>query len=485
MSDTKVLLKGVIDYKAISQEALAGNFQRLRNSKIEWGNPVDEKIYKFVSEFFEQELDIPGASVLVDYFNRSEDIEAQERMKEIQDATSYSGADYSFVLKGILEDQNRFHLLTVIKEAQEVAQKGLVIGEGRNKTRIHGVKDAVLHFQRQASELLIPDHNSRTRGDIRSASKEAWEDYQYAKSNPGDAWGAFMGIDHVDTACRGHKKGELWIHAAFTGELKTALSINWCYNLVTRYRRNVFYVSLEMPFKQMRNIICVLHSAHPKYRVEGHKPLDYRKVRDGQLSSEEEEFYREVLHDFETNPEYCRFEMWCPDHDVTMADIKMEAELLHKQMELGMICIDHGGLVQPIHNHRDYTVALNTVLRDAKKMALHFNQGEGLPVLLLFQINRQGKNEADKNEGRYKLSALSYANEAEKSADVVTTTYLNDDLREDGRAIMCCLKNRDNPAFKTFQVGVDFVCRRIYQAEVGEDMVSSDDDMDDLLDMAV
>jgi len=483
MSDTKVLLKGIIDFGALSQESLAGNYQRLRSSKVEWTNPVDEKVYKFVSSFFEQELDIPSSKILTDYFERLEDYETQERLKEISDATSYEGSNYSFVLKGLLEDQNRFNLLTALKETQEVAQKGLVVGEGRDKTRIHGVKDAILYFQRQVSDLIISDYNARTRGDIRKATKEAWEAYQYAKANPGQAWGAFLGIDHVDKVCRGIKRGELWIHAAFTGELKTALAMNTAYNLVTRYRRNVFYVSLEMPFEQMRNIICTLHSAHPSFKAQGYQPLDYRSIRDGLLTAEEETFYKKVLKDFETNPEYCRLELWCPDHDVTVSDVKMEAELLHKQMEIGLLCIDHGGLVQPLRYNRDFVISLNSVIRDSKKLALHFNQGAGVPVMLLFQINRLGKAEADKNEGRYKLSALSYANEAEKSADVVTTTYLNDDLRQDGRSIMCCLKNRDNPTFSPFQLGVDFSCRRIYQAEVGEDLVSDDDAMEGMLEV--
>lgn len=476
----KRLLRGVIDFGTVSQESLAANYQRLRSSKIQWGNPVDEKIFRFVSDFFEKELDLPSARTLVDFFKRSEDIETLERLKDIKGAASYEGSNYSYVLKGILEDQNRFQLLTVIKEVQEVAQKGLVVGEGKTKERIQGVKDAILYFQKQASELIIPDHNARTRGDLRDATDDAWKDYQTAKANPGKAWGAFIGIDHIDKICKGLKRGELWVHAAFTGELKTALALNWCYNLVTRYRRNVFYISLEMPFQQVRNIICTLHSSHVKFKHQGYEPLDYRKVRDGELTPEQEKFYKMVLDDFENCPEYCQFELWCPDHDVNMNDIRMEAELLNRRMELGMICVDHGGIVQPVQHYREFNIALNTVIRDAKKMALQFNQGEGLPVLLLFQINRQGKDAAEKNEGKYKLSALSHANEAERSADVVTTTYLDDNLKERGRSIMCCLKNRDNPAFKPFEVAIEFTCRRIYQSNDASELIQNDEDAEDL-----
>jgi len=217
-----------------------------------------------------------------------------------------------------------------------------------------------------------------------------------------------------------------------------------------------------MPYPQIRRQLYVMHTANRKFENQGLQPLDYRSVRDGVLTPQQEVFYKAALEDFKTNPEYCAFETWCPDRDVTIADIRTHAELYHKKRELGLLVIDHGGLVEPMKkNFKEFTIALNSVIRDAKKLALQFNHGEGLPVLMLFQINRQGKNEADKAEGRYKLNSLAYANECERSADVITTTYLNDELRQNGLTLFCNLKNRDNPLFSPFEASVNFGCRRI------------------------
>jgi replicative DNA helicase len=481
----KRLLRGVIDFGSLSQEALAYNYQRLQASGIQWVQPADERIYRFVKDFFESELDLPKATVLADFYKRSDDHECLERLKDIKSAPSYEGANYSYVLKGLVEDQNRIRLMTLLKESQEVAQKGLVVEEGRQKKRIEGVADAISYFQQHANDLLQQDANAMTRGELREAAMDAKQDYQVAEANPSNSWGALTGIEVIDQACHGLKRGEMWIHAAYTGELKSTFALTWCYNLVTRYRRNVFYASLEMPFKQVRNLICCLHTSHPKWALQGKRPLDYRKIRDGELTKEEKAFYFEALDDFFSNDEYARFELWCPDHDVTVAEIKLEAELLHKQMDVGFLCIDHGGLViDPRRQGRNTTEELNAVMRDCKKLALHFNHGEGLPVLSLFQINRLGKDEAEKNKGRYKLKALTYSNEAEKSADYVTTTYLDDNLREAGRTIFCNLKNRDNPHFPVFEAGVDFTCRRIYSIDPGESMTdeADADEMDELLD---
>lgn len=462
----KRLLRGVINFQdsQISTEALSVNFQRLQASGIEWTQPVDEKIYGYVREFFNNNYDLPTSRTIQDFFDRSEDIEVTERLKDIQASPVYVHKNYSHLLGQLVEDQNRLKMRALLKDAEEIVSKGRIIQEGKEKIKLQGVKDALLYFTQKAHELIPPDTNARTRGDIRDDTDQAWQEYQLAKREHGKVWGAFTGINEIDKICHGCKRGEMWVHAAFVGELKTTFALNWCYNLVTRFRTNVFYVSLEMPYEQLRRILYVIHSSHKKWTAMGYTSLDYRRVRDGELTPEEEAFYQLVLEDFNTNPEFCRFEVWAPDRNVTIDDIRMEAELLHKRMDVGFIVVDHGGLIESSRKHKDYTIELNAVLRSAKKsLALHFNGGEGVPVLMLFQLNRQGKDDADKTDppGRYKIRALSYANEAERSADYITTTYLNDIHREHCTTVFSNLKNRDNPLFDTFTASVDFSCRRI------------------------
>jgi len=356
------------------------------------------------------------------------------------------------------------------------------LGRGVTSSDWRGVKDGLIYVTRELQELIPTESNDKTQGNIREDTEAGYEEYEEAKFNKDKVWGCFSGINEIDKVCHGHKKGELWIHAGYAGELKTSLALTWAYNLCTRYRRNVLYISLEMPYRQVRKIVHNMHTSNLKWRSEGLDPLDYRKVRDGELTEDQEKFLKRSLDDFDSNPDYTRFEVWAPDHDVTVADIKMYAELMHKQMEIGLVVIDHGELVEATKKHSSYTIEKNGVIRDCKKLALHFNGGEGLPVLLLYQINRDGKDYADKNEGKYKLRSLSYANEAERSADVITTTYLNEEHRELGTTLICNLKNRDNPIIAPFTASVDFSCRRIQNFDIAN--ASSDgmgvDEYDDM-----
>lgn len=460
----KGLLRSVIDVDGgLSQENLVANFQKLLASHIEWTQPADSRIYGFVLTYFQQRLEIPARQTLVDYFEHRRDQEVIERIKDLDAATPYIRTNYAHLLSSTVEEQNKVKAITLLREAQEIIAKGLIVEEEKKQ----GLRDGILHFSQNAHKLLVFEHNARIQGNLREDGQDVWDEYQEAKANKGLAWGKFCGLNEIDKIIRGIKKGELWLHAAYTGELKTTFALNWAYNLVTRYRSNVFYVTLEMPYEQVRKGIYAMHSSNPRFELLGYKPLDYDKVCAGTLTPEEEAFYKIVIDDFVNNEEYGAFEVWGPDEDVTTDDIKVAAELAHQKNELGLLVIDHGGLVEPRRRKRskDYTIELNSILRDTKKLALHFNHGEKVPVLLLFQINREGKDYADKMEGRYKLRALSYANEAERSADVVTTTYLNEEHRTAGTTLFDCLKRRDGQHFKPFVAGVDWKTRRIFNRD--------------------
>ncbi len=471
----KRLLRSIIDIKgAITQENLVFNFTKLMNAKIDWGRPDDEKVYKFVYQYFSTQLEMPALRTVKDYFERIDDIEVSERLKDIEAAEFYVRTNYSHLLTQILEEQNRLRAVALLKEAHDIITRGLEI-EGERK---QGIRDGLTHFTSRMNDLIVPNFNARFRGDVRKDGEEMQKEYLNARLNKNKVWGRFTGIEEIDRACRGAKKGELWVHGAYPGELKTTFATNWCYNLITRYNTNVLYISLEMPYEQVRRNIYTLHAANEKWVDQGIQPpgyagLDYRKIRDGELTpdgeptSALEKFYLEqVIPDFNTNTNYCHFEVLNPEREMTMADIRMEAELLHRQEEIGFVVIDHGQWVEAAKGkkNKEYTIELNSVVRDAKRFAMRFNNNEGIPVLLLWQINRAGKDEAEKSdpEGEYKLKAFTYSNEVEKTADVVTTTYLNKNHRENSTTRLSNPKNRDNPPFVPFDAHANLTTRRMY-----------------------
>lgn len=455
------LVRSIIAFdEELSQDELIRNFQHLRlvieANQFEWSDGADARLYQQVLSHFVQYFEVPSVQTIHDYFRELESggTEEFERLKDVAVSPAYTGTNF-------------VKLLRKLSEGQAIEKLKAEMSKSLQMMRKENFEEGLLYITQAAQSLRLVDNSSQVSGDIREDGDIMREEYELAEKDKGNVIGTLLGIREIDESCRGLKKGELWIHAGFPGELKSTLAVNWAYNAATRYRKNVVYISFEMTRAQIRRQLYTLHSSNPKFAYEGYGALDYGKIRDGELTATEKEFYFErVIKDLEDNDDYMHIEVITPDRKWTMDDIQAQLELLHKEFEIGLVIFDHAQWINATqaNKNRDYTIELNSIIRDSKRLALQFNKNAGLPILMLFQINRNGKTEADKNEGVYKMNALTYANEAEKTADVITTTYLNDDLRRQGYTKITNLKNRDNPLFPPFEAHINFPCRRLSSA---------------------
>ena len=242
--------------------------------------------------------------------------------------------------------------------------------------------------------------------------------------------------------------------------------------------------SLEMPYKQVRRMLFTMHSAHEDFApvrerlgIEG-MGLDYDKIKTGTLSENEEIFLKKyVVPDWDgtaTVPhegphsilpeQYGNLFIEAEDpqkRDFTIDDLQRKAGLIFARHPFSMLVVDHAGLMAARNRYSSTTEKLNEVIRDLKKLALYFNRGMGMAVVVLFQISREGFRAAEKNGGRYNLTHLSYANECERSADIVTASYVDDELRKMNKVIFQCLKSRDQKPFERIPVRAEFASRRL------------------------
>jgi len=300
-------------------------------------------------------------------------------------------------------------------------------------------------------------------------------------------------LKQMDDVLSGARRCELWIHAAFTGGMKSTFMLNWAYNQAVIYGHNCLIFSLEMPYNQCRRILYAIHSIHPKFReirvrlglqqdLETDVGLDYQAIRDGKLNElhpNARKFYLDyVIPDFNGEDvvqhpymkcDYAKIhiEVADPDKDdFTMHDLRSMAEVIYSKDPFSMIFVDHCGLMSPRRHRQSTTENLNEVIRDLKKLALGFNRGMGMAVVGLFQISREGYKSALKQKEKtgkagYNLTHLSYANEAERSGDIVTATWIDEDLKNQSRVQFDQLKGRDGPMFKPFIARVEWPCRRL------------------------
>lgn len=256
----------------------------------------------------------------------------------------------------------------------------------------------------------------------------------------------------------------------------TSLALNYAYNNSYLFGKNIFYGIFEMPYKQLRRQLYVIHSSHGKFVTDWYRKdlkngrenpylgLDYRKVRDGKLDELEYERLKIIAQDFKSNSKGKLF-VWRPAMQVGSEEVRKKAEMFHNKYGCDGIILDNIGNMKPKFRTNDFVTMINSVVTECRFLALNFARGNTVPVLGLFHMNRQGKLRADKAEGRYDSAAISYANQLEKDADVITYTYLNDQLRQQGQFYMGCIKNRDNPVFPQFTGKVIWNTKRMRAIE--------------------
>jgi replicative DNA helicase len=436
------------------------NWIKLKEHDLEFPVEEDRRIFKYLDDFYGQMSSPPDISIVREYFEKKDDIEAVSRINELVKVQSYIRANFLSIVRSEQDAQMMKSFIHLCRDATGIAEHGRNLEKPIDgKKIIRGVNDAVNYMYGKLSDYTKFESGEKLEGVITDDVDEVLDEYNTISKTNVYANRNLFGLEPVDTVCKGHKSGELWVHCGFASELKSSLALNYAYNNTYVYGKNIFYAILEMPYSQLRRQVYVLHSSHGKFITDwyekdkkaGRVPytgIDYRKVRDGELSDLELERFKLVAQDYRATSKG-KFYIWRPTSNGTkISEIQRRIEMFHNKYGCDGAIIDYLGLCHPKYRSNNDIGNINNVVTECRWLALNFARGKTLPVLALFQMNRQGKLRADKNDGRYDFAAISYANQIEKDADVITYTYLNDILRAESKFYLGCIKNRDNPIFE-------------------------------------
>jgi hypothetical protein len=441
------------------EEALATNLVRLYHDALDLDG-IDRDIVRFLADLHLRAKTVPQLAIARQHF---EQLQAQghgtgmvgvARLQTLEEVTEPAliGADFEFALDQYFETRLKEQMARLLVEAAQVLQVGIeqerVVKGARSTVRLHGPTDALTYVMDHVGLLRTRADRGRKEGSFRADSFLTMEEYLRVKADPTRSHGVRSGITMIDRHHTGLKRGELALVMGFPSHLKSTFCLNWAYHAAVWYKHNVAVVPLEMSVPTLRDLLVIMHSAHARFGGVINS-IDYDKVEAGTLTEDEERFYQEVAEDFRTNPDYGQLFYLEATGALTMAQVQQWAEKLHARTPLDLIVIDYIGLMEPgpavatpDPHHR-----LNAVIRQAKVMSMTFGQGHGIGVLSPFQANREGLKAAEKAGGRYTLTALAGANEAEKSSDIVYYTYLSSVHRERSELAFGNLKHRNKKIF--------------------------------------
>ena len=467
-----------------SAEAHLDNFRLLDQSSLGFEQPEDVAIWTFVQTFVQQHRHVPDITTVRTHFERSSEMTVVDRLEALGTQRPRARGDFLRHLEDRAEDRRKILVGQLLQEAGEIISKGIEVKDehSREKRILRGPIQAVRFLMEKFHDVTAPTVGSKLSGNATTDSEEFLAEYDRVKNDPLAGVGQYTGIKQIDEALQGAKRGEMWLHAAFTGGLKSPLMLNWAYNQAVHFNHDCLVFSLEMPYDQCRRILFGFHSHHPKF-AGIHPPLDYQRIRYGQLTPKEEWFLREhVAPDFGGGT-YGKIHIEVADpekSDFGVMDIRNRAETIYSKNPFSLLFVDHALLVSSRKWVASTTERANEVIRDCKKMAMGFNKGQGMAVVLLFQISREGYKAALKARESgspfvYNLTQLSYANEAERSSDIVTASWIDEQLSKENRVLLQCLKSRDQKPFEPFLAEIHWPTRRIATLVDGhiEDLRSS------------
>lgn len=474
------ILRSVISVNNVpdAEEALA-NWNKLIEHNLGFSNEEDRRIYEYLERFYGQMASPPDITIVRDFFEKNDDTEAAARIDEVKGAQHYIRTNFLSIVRSEQEQQQLKSFIIACRDAANIAENGMNIDKAVNgKKVLRGVPDAMGWLFERMTGFSHFESGEKLEGFVQDDADEFMDEYDQATRVNTYAGRNVFGLEPVDQACEGHKSGEFWVHCAAPGELKSSLALNYAYNNSYIFGKNIFYGIFEMPYKQLRRQLYVIHSSHGKFMTEWHREdlkagrkdpylgLDYRKVRDGKLSELEYKRLKLVAQDFKANSKG-KIYIWRPPTQVNSDEVRKKAEMFHNKFGCDGIILDNMSNMKPKFRTNDYITMMNSVVTECRFLALNFARGNTVPVLGLFHMNRQGKLRADKADGKYDSAAISYANQLEKDADVITYTYLNDTLRNSAQFKMGCIKNRDNPIFDQFIGKVFWNTKRMRAIETG------------------
>ena len=498
----KVLLRScMLQERSESPKLALTNYMCLRDSGLEFEVEQDRVIWGFIQDFVGRHNHIPSVAAVRDHYDLHHEEEVVRRIAHLVVLSPIVRGDFMSRLDDLAEQRRVRQVGELLNDAAEIVRTGREVRQGREKKVYKGPSAAVKYILERSPDIVAPTLGTKLSGEITRDGADFAAEYKVISENPRAGMGQHTGLTQMDTALNGAKRHELWVHSAFTGHMKSTLMLNWAYNQAIWYQWPALVFSLEMPYSQVRRILYAIHSSHRKFAETRHKlglqrdpksviGLPYQNIRDGNLGDWHqnarqfmEEFVIPDLNghqvisgvDDETGEEWdhpkdygkIHVEVADPDKsDFTVADMRQRAELIYSQSPFATVFVDHAGLMAPRKWVSSTTDRLNEVIRDCKRMAMSFNRGQGMAMVVLFQINRDGYKQALKRKDKggtasYDLTALSYANECERSADVVTASWMDNELRNANRVQFQCLKSRDQKPFEIFNARVEWPCRRI------------------------
>lgn len=355
----------------------------------------------------------------------------------------------------------------VIATSLEIATRGKEVSRG---VVLHGHEEARQYAIEQFS-LIDRDMfaTEAPEGDMRKERVDILAEYADRKERrlKGTLEGIKFGVSELDTITGGLQRGELALVAAYTSDGKTSLCTQLAWHAAVKQGKNVVFFSTETVQTVIRRKIVARHSLEPQFHLpEG---INTRDLKEGTLDEVQEVRLNEILLDLEQNPNYGKIYIVQVPREASITTIEHRLYRLQRQFQIDLVIVDYLAQFRAAERIDGYRERLTSILKDAKRMAVTFNNGQGVPLVSPWQINREWFDRAQ-TAGMYTKQALAETSEAERSPDVIVSLLGPADNTDRVRELKGqVLKARDGETTNSLRIEADYaVCR--FSSKIGGSM---------------
>lgn len=357
-----------------------------------------------------------------------------------------------------------------ISEAMEILRSGKAVGQETLKGHGDARQYVLEAFQNIDRELTMQD---APEGDMREEGADMLADYAERKRqmSQGTSGGIMFGIEELDRKVGGMQNGELVLAAGYSSDGKTTLCVQAAWSAAVEQGKNVVFLTTETLRPQVRRKLIARHSKHPMFEIpEG---LNTRDLKAGTLSETEEAKLQEIVRDLTKNPAYGTLYIAQVPRSASIASIEQRLNRIQRGFEIDLVVMDYLALLHSDRRRQTTREELAGIMKEAKLLAVNFNDGSGVPFLSPWQVSRAARESAE-SLGMYTSASLSETAEATNSADVIVSLLAptdNTDRRAD--ITMQVLKNRDGETANGIIVEVDYATSWFRSKSLGFDGFSS------------
>lgn len=353
-----------------------------------------------------------------------------------------------------------------LAKSMEVLKRGITNDRGETIKGHEAARDVVLESLSAIDQNLSMMESPE--GDMRKEKLEILSDYAARKKAraSGKVEGIRFGISELDAKLGGLQNGELVLSAAYSSDGKTSLCVQLAHNAAIRQGKNVVFLTTETVSTVIRRKLVARHSKEEQFGLpEG---LNTKDLKAGTLSEVEELKLREIVDDLELNENYGKLYIVQVPREASIATVEQRLYRLQRSFHIDLVICDYLALLRADGALKTSGMRekLSAIIKEAKRMAVTFNGGAGVPFVSPWQVNRASRDIALEQD-HYTSSALAETAEATNSADVIISLLGpadNSDRYADVKGQI--LKNRDGETSNSLLFQVDYATSH-FRSKVG------------------